>query len=222
MRLAGVLGVLAGILLTSGCNLVIPEKAVFTRADAVGAPRLKPGYWTGPRCTADDVAAKVEGCPAGIIVGRSDLKFVVDTEKTPAAEIIMGEATYLLVPGKPLLLQWKLGGEPRPLVLYLAVRPLTRDSQGRITEAEIWPAMCGPPSANPRKPDVRWNEEGVLVHSYPTPTDQPFPGLTPKPESSEKIGCEPDGKAAIRNAAAASRSISDQVVVLHWDRDAAP
>lgn len=208
--------------ISAACNLVVPEKAMFTRADAAGAPQLKPGYWTSPRCTADDVTAKVQGCPAGIIVSRADLKFVLDTEKTPAAEILQGESTYLLVPGKPLLLQWKLGGEPRPIVIYLAVKPLARDRQGRITEAEVWPAMCGPPSPNPRKPDAKWNEEGVLEETFPTPTDQPFPGLHLKPEENSKIGCEADSKAAVRNAAAASRAISDQVVILHWDRAAAP
>ena len=116
--------------------------------------------------------------------------------------------TYLLVAGDPMVMQIAytnpaISSEPGAYV-FVAIKPTALDSDGRITDAEVWPVLCGPPAPPPRP-------GAPSADDSPPSIDHPFPGMT-----LDDVGCIPDGKAALLNAAKASRALADAVLILHW------
>jgi hypothetical protein len=93
------------------------------------------------------------------------------------------------------------------LFYFAALKPVARDGDGRIVEAEVWPIQCGPPPpAKPGAAGADADQGGI--------TDHPLPGL----KVADSV-CMPLGKDAVFNAAKASRAWADKLGTLRWVRD---
>ena len=205
----------AAALALAGCNAVLTLTALFTPSDAAGAPALKPGYWSSPYCTAAEAAARSGDCANGYEITPGDMREVDDSATFDASAPRPQSAdAYLLVAGDPMVMQIAFPntaiGQAPATYIYVAVKPTALDASGRIVAAEVWSVLCGP-SALPR-PDAPRDQDGV-----PPATDHPFPGMT-----LGDIGCIPADKAAVFDAAKASRALGDGVLSLHWVADSAP
>jgi len=216
--------------LLGGCNLVISRAPVFTQADTAGAPAIRPGLWISEKtgCHFDETMPtdKWPDCADPLIITSTEFRGVGAKAQGQAAP-------YLLAAGDPLVLQARTEiaasasasatgdatasasasvttdpNSPPPYV-FLGVRPLSFDRQGRVVRMEQWPAMCGPPP--PPAPGG-----GAPPAKTAYVTRDPLPGL-----SIEGDDCTPSGKAAVINAARESRAYSD-VQTAHWVRDTAP
>jgi hypothetical protein len=197
-----------------GCNLVISPTPVFTAADAEGAAPLKPGLWASPdkNCQFDEAkpASEWPSCAQGSVITPTQAYGVGSPEKaTP----------YVLASGDPRVLQAiadlsDKGSENAsvktngPIYMFIAVKPLASDMQGRIIKAEAWFIQCGPPPPKPKdnSPDAMKPEAYATKH--------PLPGM-----KMDNGACAPADKAAVRNAAGPSRKWADQLMTLHWVRD---
>jgi hypothetical protein len=100
----------------------------------------------------------------------------------------------LLTTGNPAVLQVEVGPEsdgPKGYV-YVGVRTLKTDAQGRIIEYKAWPALCGPPP----KPDPTGEKSAVV-------TDQPIAGLV---VDKDKQDCIASAQGPVRAAVAQSEA----------------
>lgn len=211
-------------LLQGGCNLIISTRPAFTQREAATGLSLKPGYRTGPGCTADLVALQTPDCPLAVTITASTLRGKLASDKSPMLVALVAQpATYLLVQGNPAIIQVGLGyeNEPPDHYVFAGIRPLARDAEGRITELEFWPAFCGPPRARePEWPDGFLNSQGVMVQPTPPPADTLFPGLKTNGDTVDRPGCSFKNPKAVRGSVAASDGL-DSLFRLHWDREAA-
>lgn len=208
------LGALAcAALALAGCNAVMTMVALFTPADAAGAAVLKPGYWNTIYCTPAAAAARAAICANGYQLTPSEMRQAADPT-TPGGPYPDQVTPYVLAAGDPMVMQIAFPntaiGQAPATYIYVAVKPTALDASGRIIAAEVWSVLCGP-SALPR-PDAPRDQDGV-----PPATDHPFPGMT-----LGDIGCIPADKAAVFDAAKASRALGDGVLSLHWVADSAP
>jgi len=215
----------AAALALGGCNLVVSATPVFSAADAAGAPPLRPGVWAAPQPNCDfkpaDPLAAWPDCAGGAVITATAFVTAVDPSNVgpsgqapaPGAAKPQKNVPYILAAGDPRVLQidMELPLDPAAktrLFVFAALKPTTHDADGRITGAEIWFVQCGPPP--PPKPTGSGGgtETGGI-------TDHPLPGMT-----VDKGGtCTTNDKAALRNAAVASRAWADPVGALHWVRD---
>jgi hypothetical protein len=199
----------------AGCNAVMTTVAVFTPADAAGAPVLKPGYWISVNCSAAAALARAAGCETGYQITPSEMREVDHPGLLPADAPHHDQANpYLLVAGDPMVMQIAFAdtsnGQTTDTYIYVAVKPTALDASGGIVAAQVWTVVCGP-SALP-DPNAPRDQDGV-----PPATDHPLPGMM-----LGAIGCMPVDKAALFNAAKASRALGDGVLPLHWVADSAP
>ena len=189
-------------------------KPVFDATDMVGAPPLKPGVWASPDpgCSFDEAkpAAEWPSCASGAVIQGDKAWAVGHSDKASG---------YILAGGDPRVMQAiadlsDMSGsnvtvtEKGPIYLFIAVKPLARDGDGRITRAEAWFIQCGPPPPKPK--------DGTPDATDPKAygSKQPLPGLT-----MDNGECAPRDKAAVRGAAAPSRAWADQLMQMHWVRD---
>lgn len=217
------LPLLAAVLALGGCNLVVSEKPVFTAADAAGAPALRPGVWsaTQPGCdfkSSDPVAAWPKCAGGGVITATAIMASVESSgagppdQPPPTTAKPQTTIPYVLAAGDPRVMQinFKLppeAGVGSALYYFVAIKPAAPDARGRIVQAEIWPIQCGPPPpAKPASAGADADQGGI--------TDHPLPGMT----VAQGL-CSPVDKAAVVNAAKASRAWADQVGTLRWVRD---
>jgi len=199
----------------AGCNAVMTMAAVFTPADAAGAPVLKPGYWISANCTAAAALARAAGCENGYEITPSDMRQVDDPRLRPADAPHHDQvSSYVLVAGDPMVMQLAFAdtsnGRTTDTYVYVAVKPAALDASGRIVAAQVWTVVCGP-SALP-DPNAPRDQDGV-----PPATDHPLPGMT-----LGDIGCMPADKAALFGAAKASRTLGDGYLALHWVAESGP
>ncbi len=216
------LALTAMALALGGCNLVVSEKPMFTAADAVGAPALRSGVWSASQSGCDfkssDPVAKWPKCAGGGVITASAIMASVDANgpgsaDQPPSTIAKPQTTipYVLAAGDPRVMQIDIKlptqAGPSAIFYFAALKPVSRDAQGRIVQAELWPIQCGPPP--PPKPAAAGREadQGGI-------TDHPLPGL--------KVAdgmCTPTDKAAVINAAKASRVWADPIGTLRWVRN---
>jgi hypothetical protein len=214
---------LAAALALGGCNLVVSEKPVFAAADAAGAPSLRAGVWSAsqPGCDfkSSDPVAKWPKCAGGGVITATAIMASVDAngpapadQPPPTTAKPQMTIPYVLAAGDPRVMQIdmklpkEVGGPPE-LFYFAALKPAAPDASGRIVQAEIWPIQCGPPP--PPKPASASGDadQGGI-------TDHPLPGL-----KVTNGMCTPTDKAAVINAAKASRAWADQTGTLRWVRD---
>jgi hypothetical protein len=217
------LALLGAVLTLGGCNLVVSEKPVFAAADAAGAPPLRPGVWSASQPGCDfkpsDPVAKWPQCAGGGVITATAIMASVDANgpapaDQPPPTIAKPQMTipYVLAAGDPRVMQigMKLPPEmagPSALFYFAALKPVARDADGRIVQAEVWPIQCGPPPpAKPASASGDADQDGV--------TDHPLPGL-----KVDKGMCTPIDKAAVVNAAKASLAWAGQTGTMRWVRD---
>ncbi|HWE46966.1 MAG TPA: hypothetical protein VG407_13155 [Caulobacteraceae bacterium] len=202
-----------GAMALSGCNLVISAKPVFDAADASGAPGFRPGVWASPDqgCSFDEAkpAGEWPSCASGAVIMDDKAWAVGHKEKASA---------FILAAGDPRVMQAiadlsDMNGsnvtvtEKGPIYLFIAVNPLAKDGDGRITKAEAWFIQCGPPPPKPKDGTPASNDPKAYG------TTQPLPGMT-----MDNGECSPKDKAAVRAAAGPSRAWADQLMQMHWVR----
>jgi hypothetical protein len=94
--------------------------------------------------------------------------------------------------------------------VYVGVRPLKTDAQGRIVEYKAWPALCGPPP----KPDPTGEKSAVI-------TDQLIAGLV---ADKDKQDCIASAQGPVRVAVVQSEALGGDEDnrgrdTAHWVRD---
>ncbi len=198
--------VVAATLALGACNAVVTQAPMFTSADAGGGV-LKPGVWEfAPPCRPDQAAQNACEAPTPFIVTPADLRRTGETDPALAEPPM----PYLVTAGDPRIVQIEAqspepGAKADLFYVYAALNPTASDPDGRITAAEAWPIMCGPPP-----------KSGEGSGSGHDGTTQPAPGMT----MSDGGQCTPADKAAIVGAVASSRDWSGGPVIVRWTRDA--
>lgn len=197
----------------SACNMVITTEPTFLAADQ-GAPALREGLWINEEkgCDVDTKtpATTWPECANWIVV--KDFAMSGIGEKGEAFNV-----PFVLAGGDPRVLQVRIeddkkgeDGKAAALYLYMAIKPLKTDKQGRITAYRGWMVQCGPPPPkDAKKPDGN-PRYGSL---------EPFPGMILDADLS---GCGPEDKAALVRAAGLSEKYDEDAAKgesSRWLRD---
>lgn len=220
--------VLAAALMLGGCNMVYAEQPLFTAADAAGAPVLRPGIWSkrASDCVVDAAKPISEWpeCADPVLVTADRIGDPGKPDK---------QGPYLLAGGDPRVMQMELKLEPdKPAIwIFVGLRPLRTDAQGRITEARTWMVQCGPPppprpepaetpappaNETPEQAEARIQAE-IAATVAAGVTREPLPGL----EIKEGM-CIARDRDPVRNAASASLAWDDgEESIIYWVRDGA-
>ena len=215
--------VLAAALMLGGCNMVYAEQPLFTAADATGAPTLRPGLWSkrAADCVFDAAKPIAEWpeCADPVLVTPARIGDPGKPDK---------QGPYLLAGGDPRVMQMELtlDAEKPPIWIFIGLKPLKSDAQGRITEARTWMVQCGPPppppAATPAPPANETPEQAeariqaeIAATMAAGVTLEPLPGL----EVKEGM-CIARERAPVRNATQASLAWDDgEESIIYWVRD---
>ena len=207
------LAVAAACLSLQACAIVGSDKPLFFAADAAAAPALRPGLWAMPEsdCKDFDPAQPADKWPqcANLIVVKPTT--IGGNEKQDDGSIKKRELSYVLAGGDPRILQLTAPADKKPdepNYLFMAVKPMKSDEQGRLIQGQVWLVLCEPPP-NPGNPLAKHKAE-------------PMPGMKVLPDDK---GCLAERPAAVRAAAESTakwlkdEDIGDAVIVVHWVRD---
>ena len=204
------LAALALPLVLGGCdNTVYSRLPLVGQRHEGGDPEFRPGLYLisgfEDRCQFD-IRKKLSlwpDCAVGAEFKRGEMWLVSNHQRVLAQ-------TQRFISGEPVIVQshWSTdvlrdsrAPEPKnaenPFFgwTYTAVTPTKTDPAGRIMEAKLTPALCGPPAAGKAS------------------TDQPFAGLTPS-----GTNCIAKDFDTVRNALAQSVGIG-QSRTIRWVRD---
>jgi hypothetical protein len=207
---------LASLTLLGACNILMTKTPMFTRADAAGAPRLRPGVWNGGAaedCVADESKPLADwpDCANGFVVIDDA---TLGGYSGQAGKRVWSTANALLVGGDPMVFQIHATGDSTPgtpidAYVYSGVAPARLDAQGRIIATLSWPVQCGkPPPADAKNADG--GQRGGTL--------EPLPGMV---MDADGANCTTTSPAAIRAAAKASRKWTPEgeTTSAHWVRD---
>lgn len=206
---------LSAILLALGltaCAAVTSERPLIGAADTHGAPVPRPGVWIMPsagcRFSPRASVASWPDCANGALISPS----TIIGGKRDATGAFTEALSYELAAGDPAIMEifTPPSRDPGdPAIVYVGVRPLAADADGKITQARVWMALCGPPPiANGQAPSTK-------------PAKLP-PGLTPV---KGKTYCLVKSQAALRAAVARSEAWAfrgtpdDYGLIARWVRD---
>ncbi len=203
-----ILPCLLAALILSACNQVHSVEPLVMGQN--GAPPLREGLWvSADRDCAFEAGKPLDQWPdCADPVEVSGGKFTGVREKDKD-----GLISFSLEGRDPAIMQLRVeqdaGGaapsddeEKLGRYFYYGLEARRLDEQGRIVEAALWPALCGPPPASPGKGR---HKQYVTRH--------PLPGMTIVGDN-----CRADRLSAVRRAAAESRKWS-QAQSIHWVRD---
>jgi hypothetical protein len=215
-RALALAGLALATALLGACNMVVTKDPVFSKADAAGAPVLRPGVWDGdakPDCQVDETKplSQWPSCASGFVVMDDHRVGNFDDQGGKHA---WTTTDYVLAAGEPRILQLYFHEGTDPMMpsayFYAAYRPTRFDDQGRVVAGRSWIVICGPPPAQPAQTDANGKQR--------TGTEHPFRGLT---MDSDGNNCSPDSPAALRNAARESRPLTapKDISGSHWVRD---
>lgn len=185
---------LAGALLLAACNnVVVTDKPLFSKADTIGAPKLRAGVWNAstPNCGFDESKPQ-NAWPAC----ANPMSPITDSP------------SWLVIAGRPDIIQSVASTGPNAPPTgynYLAFRVTRSNSAGKATEIQFWLVQCGPPPpAN--------SESGLTQHL--------LPGLHVRKDSNN---CTTTSKTVLRRAARDSEKwMGGPAPKIHWIRDPIP
>jgi hypothetical protein len=222
MRLVPVLLIALALPALAACNQVYSRRPLLSEAREQGDPELRPGLWStahAPDNCPFDIRRRLgdwPDCAVALEVRRGQI-FSVSRHERALFQ------TYRLVDGQPLLMQSHLSGEvfkdprvPEPKDTdnpvygwtYAAITPLKTDAAGRITEAQMVQAECGPvPAPAPAAPPPPGRPAPAAV------TAQPFAGLV-----IVGANCVAKDLDAVKNALAESAKLKPPSPI-RWIRD---
>ncbi|HZK99847.1 MAG TPA: hypothetical protein VFC47_08095 [Caulobacteraceae bacterium] len=211
MRASRRLLIIAAACVLAGCNGVMTQAPLFTRADEAGGPGLRSGLWrltSDPKCRFNEEIpyAGWPACSAGAIVTAGKATFYDGRGGAMALQ----HQEFVFVAGEPRIVQARVVQSrdvtsPSPPFIYVGARATKLDDEGRIVAIAYWPIQCGPPP-----PSVNEGGKpggGVTLH--------PFPGLIVVPGN---LYCTTGSPQALRAAAASSEAISPKLLA-RWLRD---
>jgi len=200
-RLSRILATCALAVALTGCNLVYSTRPLFTLADEVGAPAMKPGVWllAKPDCAFDEALPVKQWpkCADWVLVRPGQ---ILSPDSAEGEEQRWSVIETLLAKGEPRVLQWREPEKADDHWAYAGVASRATDADGRIVEIEAWPALCGPPPPDDAKSKV---------------SAEPLPGLV-----IDGQDCLASEAAPVRASAAASRTWAGEHQAAHWVRDA--
>ncbi|HWW25580.1 MAG TPA: hypothetical protein VNZ85_06760 [Caulobacter sp.] len=155
-------------LLLGGCdNYVVSDKPWFEVKDGGGA-EIRFGWWA----VKDDHCRFEVGAPSTSWPECAEPLLISQDWKGSLSSLAPDGVDYLLVSGKPLILQYGVkglrdGDKASDAYFYFGIEPQQRDGQGRLVALKFWPALCGPPPPPDRKAPYRSRA-----------TKKPWPGMT--------------------------------------------
>jgi hypothetical protein len=201
--------------LLGACNMVVTRDPVFSKADAAGAPAMRPGVWDGEpaaNCTVDESQPLADwpACANGFVVlDDHTLGEVRDQNGKPAR----ATADYVLATGRPRVLQLHLTADDPAMpafYVYGAFEPTKLDDAGRIVAGRSWIVVCGPPPPPSAAQGPNAKPRMGTLH--------PFDGLK---MDSDGTNCAPGSPDALRGAARLSRAQTEpkDISGSHWVRD---
>jgi hypothetical protein len=201
-----------GVLLAS-CNMVTSQTPLFSSADTQGQAQFRSGIWMDEDKTCVVDTSKPIGewpdCADAWVVHPGQILAGRDAKAPPST---WESYKTLLTTGNPAVLQVEVGPEsdgPKGYV-YVGVRTLKTDAQGRIIEYKAWPALCGPPP----KPDPTGEKSAVI-------SDQLIAGLV---ADKDKQDCIASAQGPVRVAVVQSEALGGDEDnrgrnTAHWVRD---
>lgn len=214
-RLPILLAVLA-LPVLSACNQVYTRQPLLSEAHEGGDPEFRPGLWSVSGHNEDcrfDIRRPLRDwpdCAIGIEFRRGQMFFVTGHDRALAQTLRLVDGDPILVQGKwrTDILKDPRAPEPRDTEnpfygwVYYAVTPVRMDAGGKMLEARLVEAACGPlPAAEPGKP-------------APKVTDRPFPGL-----QIVRDACQAKDLDTVRRALQLSAGLGEPRT-LKWVRDA--
>jgi hypothetical protein len=196
----------------AGCDMITSSTPLFFPRDALGQAQLRPGVWVqeSSNCVLDttqpmdlwpDCADRWVVRPGEVLAGRD--------RGAPMSSATIYQT--VLARGRPPILQVAVHDDTGVAgYIYLGLRPLKQDSEGRVIEYKAWPALCGPPSP----PDPTGQMSGG--------SREPLPGLV---MDSKGQDCVASSQGPVRLSAGKSEGWGDAdnnkgYQLARWVRDA--
>lgn len=199
-----------------------PEGPLFAAADAAGAPPIKDGLWLadGPDCKveADRSAYDWPACARWFVVQNGERRTFAPSQRDRHVGDWLTER-IVVAAGEPRIIQTAgVTASGGTAIGYLAMSPIAYDPDGGpITSLQTWTIDCSPPT----KQDLR----NHWLHEHPEKAGEEL-ARKPEPEPEELVTypgydpqCRPRTQAAVRGAAAGSRTLAVRTVY-RWVRAA--
>jgi hypothetical protein len=201
--------------LLTACNQVYTRQPLIGEAHEGGDPEFRPGLYSVTGYNEDcqfDIRKRSRDwpdCGVGIEFRRGQMFFVTGHDRALAQTLRLVDGDPILVQGKwhtdvlkdPRAPEPKDTDNPFYGWVYYAVTPVRMDREGRMVEAKLVQAQCGPlPAAEPGK-------------SAPKVTDRPFPGLRPVRDN-----CQAKDLDTVKRALQLSAGLGEPRTV-KWVRD---
>jgi hypothetical protein len=191
-----------------------PEGPLFAVKDAAGAPPVLDGLWLsdGPVCKVDAAQPAYDwpACARWFVLKDGERR-VFQPSATDRTQGTWSREQWIVAAGEPRVIQ-SAGrtNEGKPVWGYQAMSSIAQDAQGRITSLQTWSIDCTPPT----KEDLR----NHWLHEHPDKAGED-PAVKPEPEPDElqtypgyDLQCQPRTQAAVRGAAAGSRTLAVRTV----------
>lgn len=171
--------ILFAALMLAACNQVYTRQPLFSEAHEVGDPEFRPGLWSVSGYNEDckfDIRRPLRDwpdCAIGVEFRRGQMFFITGHDRALAQTLRFVDGDPILIQGKwhtdvlkdPRAPEPKDADNPFYGWVYYAVTPGRTDGGGKMMEAKLVQAQCGPlPAAPAGKP-------------APKLTDRPYPGL---------------------------------------------
>jgi hypothetical protein len=213
MRRLSILFAVLALPLLAACNQVYTRQPLLSEAHQAGDPEFRPGLWS---VTGYDQGCQFDirkplrdwpDCAIGIEFRRGQMFFVTGHDRALAQTLRLVEGDPILVQGKwhTDILKDPRAPEPKdtdnPFYgwVYYAVTPVRLDGGGRMLEAKLVEADCGPaPAGQAGRPRV---------------SDRPFAGL-----QVVRDNCQAKDLDAVKQALRLSAGLGEPRT-LKWVRD---
>lgn len=191
------MALLLPVLMLSSCDFswdgdftyqAVSTTPMFGKADIRNGPALKDGMWTFCSRAEDNCNFDYTDFPVRAAVP-------LDRGYFPNP----GSSDFLVASGSPMILQAAYHRKSgRRMYYYFALKPVSRDAEGRVTAMKAWRILCEPP----QPPEVMTYRQG---HAW-DPAKTLLPGLYVMRDSPWCAAATPQ---AVRSAAAASEQWND-------------